>query len=69
VTTWTWNVTPKTAGTQYLILLFDAVITLNGKDANRNVRTLTHPIEVDVGWPETPSEWFDLSKTWFDNVN
>jgi hypothetical protein len=69
VTTWTWNVTPKTAGTQYLILSFDAVITLNGKDANRNIRTLTHTIQVDVGWPTTPSEWFDLSKKWFDNVN
>lgn len=69
VTTWTWNVTPKMAGTQYLTLSFDAVITLSGKDANRNIRTLARQIEVDVGWPTTPSEWFDLSRKWFDTVN
>jgi hypothetical protein len=69
VTTWTWNVTPKTAGSQYLIMTFDAVITVDGKDGTRNVRTLTHKIDVEIGWPHTPAEWFEFSKKWFDNVN
>jgi hypothetical protein len=69
VTTWTWDVTPRLSGNQYLILAFDAVITLRGKDGTRNVSTLTHQIEVDVGWPETPSEWLDLSKKWFENIS
>jgi hypothetical protein len=69
VTTWKWNVTPKMLGTQYLILSFDAIITLNGKDAIKNVRTLTEAIEVEVGLPETPGEWFELSKKWFENIS
>jgi len=69
VTTWTWNVTPKLSGTQYLILSFDAVISINGKDGIRNVRTLTHEIQVDVGWPTSLEEWFDFSKKWFENIS
>ncbi len=68
VTTWTWDVTPKLSGTQYLILQFDAVITIDGKDGARTINTLKHPIEVDVGWPDSPSEWFELAKKWADNI-
>jgi hypothetical protein len=31
VTTWTWDVTAKQPGTQYLILSLDAVLTIDGK--------------------------------------
>jgi hypothetical protein len=68
VTTWTWTVTPKTAGTQYLIITFDAMITVDGKDGTRNVRTLTQTIDVEVGWPQTVGEWFDFGKKWFENA-
>lgn len=69
ITTWTWNVTPKLSGVQYLILAFDAIITVEGKDGSRNVNTLKHQIEVEVGWPQTFTEWFDLSKKWFENLS
>ena len=62
VTTWAWSVTPKLVGTQYLLLTFDAVISIDGKDGTRNVSTLTHQIDVEVGWPTSVSEWFDLLK-------
>jgi hypothetical protein len=52
-----------------LILTFDAILTLNGKDSTRNVKTLTQPIEVEVGWPETGGEWFEFFKKWFENVS
>ena len=68
VTTWTWDVTPKTSGTQYLILSFDALITVNGKDGTRNVNTLKRKIEVEVGWPQTAGEWFELAKKWLANL-
>jgi hypothetical protein len=48
VTTWVWSLAPKTAGTQYLILSFDALITENGKDGTRNVNILRRKIEVEV---------------------
>jgi hypothetical protein len=62
VTTWTWNVTPKASGTQYLILSFDAILTLNGKDSTRNVKTLTQPIEVEGGGLKRPVNGLSFSR-------
>jgi hypothetical protein len=25
--------------------------------------------EVEVAWPETPSEWFDWVREWFQNIS
>jgi hypothetical protein len=61
VTTWTWVVTPKQSGTQVLILSFEALLTIDGKDGTRNINTFTRKIEIDVPWPSTPSEWFTLA--------
>jgi hypothetical protein len=69
VTTWTWVVTPKQRGTQYLILSFDAVLTVDGKDGTRNINTFKRKIEINVPWPETLSEWFKLLKEWFENIS
>jgi len=69
VTSWTWEVTPKQIGTQYLILSFDAVLTVEGKDGTRNINTFKRPIEVEVAWPETPSEWLDWAKKLFENLS
>jgi hypothetical protein len=69
ITTWTWFVTPKVKGTQFLILSLDCIISLDGKDGTRNVNTLKHQIEVEVGWPDSASEWFELTKKWFENLS
>jgi hypothetical protein len=69
VTTWTWLVTPKQSGTQVLILSFDAVLNVDGKDGTRTVNTFKKKIEIDVPWPETPSEWVALIKGWFENLS
>src|SRR6266496_1907910 len=69
VTSWTWDVTPKQTGTQYLILSFDAVLTVDGKDGTRNINTFKRSIEVEVGWPETPGEWLEWFKGLFDNIS
>ena len=69
VTTWTWEVTPKQIGTQFLILSFDAVLTVDGKDGTRNVNTFKRSIEVEVAWPATPSEWLEWFKKSFENVS
>jgi hypothetical protein len=68
-TSWTWTVTPKAVGEQILILSFDALITVNGKDDKRTVNTLTHHIDVDVGWPDTFGEWLDLIKKTGENIS
>jgi hypothetical protein len=69
VTSWTWEVTPKEVGTQYLILSFDAMLTVGGKEGIRNINTFKRPIEVEVGWPETPDEWFQWFRTLFENIS
>jgi len=68
-TTWTWIVTPKTVGEQFLILTFDAIITLDGKDGKRSIRTFKKSIDVDVGWPQTVGQWMDLLKRWGEGVS
>jgi len=68
-TTWKWTVTPKLKGAHYLVLSFDAIITIGGKDGTRNVRTLTQRIDVDVGWPTTVDEWFAFIRKWFENFS
>jgi len=69
VTTWTWEVTAKQPGTQYLFLSVDAVLTIDGKEGTRNINTFTRKIDVDVTWPETPGEWFQWFKEWFENIS
>jgi hypothetical protein len=56
-TEWDWQVTPKTVGVQTLILSFNALINIDGKDGFRTVNTLRKHIKVDVAWPQTFSEW------------
>jgi hypothetical protein len=56
-------------GTQYLILSFDAVLTVDGKDGTRNINTFRRSIQVEVAWPETPSEWLEWFKKLFENVS
>jgi hypothetical protein len=68
-TTWTWMVTPKTVGEHFLILTFDALITVNGKEGTRSIRTFKQRIEVDVRWPVTVGEWLDLIRRSFQDVS
>jgi hypothetical protein len=58
-TGWTWQVTPKHVGEQILILSFDAVIAINGKEDKRTVNTFKRSVDVEVGWPETVGEWLE----------
>jgi hypothetical protein len=69
VTSWTWDVTAKQVGTQYLILSFDAVLSIDGKDGTRNINTFKRTIKVEVGWPETPTEWLEWLKKLFENIS
>jgi hypothetical protein len=69
IASWTFAVTPKLTGPQELTLTIDATINVNGKDGPIRVNTLTRRIMVEVGWPETPAEWFEAGKTWFENLS
>jgi formylglycine-generating enzyme required for sulfatase activity len=70
LTTWTWEVTPKIAGyDQILILNFDAIVSINNKDDRRSVNTFKKHIHVDVSWPETVGEWLDLIKKTGENAS
>jgi hypothetical protein len=69
VTTWTWEVTAKQPGTQYLFPSVDAVLTIDSKEGTRNINTFKRTIEVEVAWPETASEWFQWVKEWFENIS
>jgi hypothetical protein len=62
-TSWTWTVTPKLAGAQFLVLTFDALITVDGKEGARTVNTLRKEIDVEIGWPDTVGGWFDYAKS------
>ena len=68
-TEWNWQVTPKSAGEQSLILTFDALISLNGKEDRRTINTFKRRIVVDVGWPETAGEWLEMVKKTGENVS
>jgi hypothetical protein len=68
-TIWTWTITAKAAGTQFLILSFDAFLTIDGKEGTRTINTLTRKIDVQVGWPETPEEWLEYGKKLFEGVS
>jgi hypothetical protein len=68
-TTWIWTITPKQSGHQLLILLLDAIVTVDGKEGNRNVNTLRREINVEVGWPESLNEWIDYGKKSFDGIS
>jgi hypothetical protein len=69
ITSWSWLVTPKTVGEQILILSFDAVISIDGKDDKRSIMTLKRTIDVDVGWPETLGEWLELARKTVENIS
>jgi hypothetical protein len=68
-TTWTWTITPKLAGAQFLILTFDALISVDDKEGSRTVNTLRKEIDVEVGWPQTAGEWFDYGKSLFEDLS
>lgn len=69
-TSWTWQVTPKLVGEDQLLLLtFDALISINGKEDRRTINTLKARINVDVGWPETLGEWLELIRKTGENVS
>jgi hypothetical protein len=59
-TVWTWQVTPKNKGRQYLMLTFDAVLNVDGREAAYTMRTLKQEIEVEVGW----SDWLKDGLAW-----
>ena len=69
VTPWAFEVTPKQTGAQVLTLAFDAIITVDNKEGPKRVNTLTRKILVEVGWPETPTEWLEAGRKWFENAN
>ena len=69
VTSWTWEVTARQVGIQYLILSFDAILIVDGKEGTRNINTFKQKIMIEIGWPETPSEWFQWLKEWFENIS
>lgn len=47
-TDWRWQVTPRQHGEQTLHLIVDAVITLDGRDVPRTVRTYDRPIQIQI---------------------
>jgi len=63
---WQWQVTPKLEGKQVLILTFDVLITVAGKEGLHTVNSRRQEIEVDIGWPETPKEWAEWLKKWVE---
>ena len=68
-TTWTWIVTPRNVGEQFLILTFDAIITMDGKDDKRSLRTFKKRIDVEVGWPHSLGEWMEFLKKWAEGLS
>ena len=61
-TDWNWQVLPKRGGEQFLILSFDVLISVNGKEGKRTINTFKRRINVDVSWPQTAMEWLEFVK-------
>ena len=68
VTAWTWEVTPKKPGTQYLILTFDVALTVDGREGTRKIRTLTQEIQVQVGWADRLKDGLERLKATVDGL-
>jgi hypothetical protein len=69
LTEWDWQVSPRSVGDQVLILSFDAVISLNGREDRRTINTFKRRITVAVGWPQTGGEWLDFIRKTGENVS
>ncbi|MGB5136465.1 MAG: hypothetical protein WBN89_14975 [Prochlorococcaceae cyanobacterium] len=48
ITSWSWEVKPKTKGKQYLHLTLTALIEINGNSAPRTLRTFSKAVNVEV---------------------
>lgn len=68
-TGWTWEVTPKSAGAQILILSFDAILTIDGKDDRRTINTFKKTISVDVSKTETIEDWLETIKKYGEDLS
>ena len=61
-TTWKWQIKPISSGAQYLHLTLTAILTINGKDIERAIRTFDKRIEVNVSWSSKIGNF--LSNNW-----
>jgi hypothetical protein len=68
-TAWTWEITPKSAGAQILILSFDAILTINGKDDRRTINTFKKTISVDVSKAESLEDWLEAIKKYGEDIS
>lgn len=68
VTAWTWEVTPKTPGTQILMLTFDVALTVDGREGIRKIRTLTQEIQIQVAWADRLKDGFERLKATVDGL-
>jgi hypothetical protein len=66
-TVWTWTVTPKQQGTQFLVLTFDVI--LSNPEGTRRISSFVRKIDVNVAWPETFGEWLEYGKKLFEGLN
>ncbi|PPD46651.1 MAG: hypothetical protein CTY15_01175 [Methylocystis sp.] len=70
ITAWTWQVTPKSAGDdKLLILTFDAVIKVGDQIDNWTINTFRRSLHVEVDWPENASQWLDWAKKNGENIH
>jgi class 3 adenylate cyclase len=51
-TEWTWLITPTERGSYSMYLVLNALLTVNGKDSGRVVRSYERTIAVEVTWPQ-----------------
>ena len=49
-TIWKWQIKPISSGAHYLHLTLTAILTIDGKDIERAIRTFDKRIEVNVSW-------------------
>jgi hypothetical protein len=69
INAWSWQITPKAVGNQYLNLTFDVILIINGKEDRRTINTFKRSISVEVEWPQTMGEWLELINKFVQNIN
>lgn len=64
ITKWEWNVMPKAGGRHSLHLVLNALLTVDGENTPRTVRTFQREIVVEVSWGQRAVAVLDKHGQW-----
>lgn len=63
-TSWKWEIKPKEKGHQFLHLTLSALLSVEGSDTPRTIRTFDKTIEVNITWNQQISNFVKVNWKW-----